>query len=64
MLYEDDVSWFDVYEDDKSWFDALESLDKYNERNKLPNTDGVDGVTNEFMNKCIKPNFYIGERQS
>ena len=52
------------YKDYESWFDALESLDNYNKWNNPPNTDDVDGITNESTNKCIKPDFYIGKRPS
>ena len=52
------------YKDDESWFDTLESLDNYNEWNKPLSTDCVHGVTVESTNKCIKPDLYIGKRQS
>ena len=52
------------YKDDESWFDALESLDNYKQWSEPPNTDSVDGITNESTNKYIEPDFYIGKRQS
>ena len=64
MSYEDDKSWFDAYEDIDSWYDASETLDKYDKWNKPPNTDDVDGINNEPINKCIKPDLYIGKRQT
>ena len=57
MSYEDDDLWLDVYKDMDSWYDASETLDKYDGWYKPSNTDGVDGITNESTNKCIKPDF-------
>ena len=38
-------------------------MDQYDKRNKPPNTDDVDGVTNESADKCIKPDFCTRERK-
>ena len=62
MSYEDDKSLFDVKNDFDLWHDASETLDNYDKWIKPPNTDNVDDINNESTNKCMKPDFYIGER--
>ena len=64
ISYENDKLWFDVYKDVDLWYDASETLDNYDKWNKPPNTDDVDGVNNEFTNKYIELDFYIGKRQT
>ena len=53
-----------IHNNDVSWYDVSDFLDNYDKWNKLPNTDGVDVVTNDSVKESIKSNFWIGERQS
>ena len=52
------------HKDNVSWYDGSAFLDSFTDSNELANTDGDDDVTNDSMNKSIKSDFWIGERQS
>ena len=64
MSHDDDESWFDAHEDFDYWHDTSETIDNYDKWDEPPNTYGVVGINNEYTNKHIKPDFYIGECQT
>ena len=64
MSHEDDESWFDAHEDFDLWHNTSETMDNYDKWDKPPSIRDVIGINNEFTNKHIEPDFYIGKRQT
>ena len=46
------------------WYDTSETMGNYDKWDKPPSIRDVIGINNEFTNKHIEPDFYIGKRQT
>ena len=53
-----------IHNDDVIWYDRPYFLENYNKWDKLPNTNGVEVVTNDSTKESIKSDFWIYARQS
>ena len=61
---DNDKPWLDAQEDFDSWYDTSETMNDYNKWYKPPDIHEDIGISNEFINEHIKPDFYIGKRQT
>ena len=52
------------HEDDMSWYDGSAFLDSFTDSNKSVDTIGDDDATIDSTSESIKPDFWIGTRQS